>query len=395
MAIKRVDELELSGKRVFCRVDFNVPLDENRKVTDDTRIQRALPTIRHILEAGAKLVLGSHLGRPKGQVVDKLRMEPVGARLAELLGDKYQVVVTDEPSGDGVKKIVADMGDRDVVLLENLRFDPREKKNDPALSQAIADMVDVYVNDAFGTAHRAHASTAGVAGLVKEKAAGFLMMQEVDKLGRLLHDVDRPFLALLGGAKVSDKLGVLENLIGKVDALVIGGAMGNTFLKARGVDVGASRVEEDLLDTAKRVMASAEKANVDVLLASDVVVADGLDAPSGDEVSIDAIPSDKMALDIGSKSCDAFRERVLGARTIFWNGPMGVFEKEPFARGTMAVASAVADSEAFSVVGGGDSVAAVQKSGLSDKISHISTGGGASLELVEGKTLPGIAALEG
>ena len=394
MAIKRVDALDLKGKRVFVRVDFNVPLTDEGKVGDDTRIQRALPTLRHVLEAGGKLICASHLGRPKGAVVPGLRMEPVGARLRELLGDDYQVIVSDEITGDGVEKIISEMGPKDVVLLENLRFDPGEKKNDEAFAKGLAALCDVYVNDAFGAAHRAHASTTGIAAFVAERAAGFLMMQEVESLSRLLKNVERPFVALLGGAKVSDKLGVLENLLGKVDALLIGGAMANTFLKAQGAEVGASRVEEASLETAGRILAAAAAKGVTLRLPVDVVCAASLDASSGTVCDARKIEPGQMALDIGPRTQDSFSELLTGARSIFWNGPMGVFEKSPFAAGTMAMARAVAGSDAFSVVGGGDSVAAINASGLARRIDHISTGGGASLELVEGKTLPGIAALE-
>ncbi|PIE65885.1 MAG: phosphoglycerate kinase [Deltaproteobacteria bacterium] len=392
--VKRVDQLDLKGKRVFVRVDFNVPLDDEGRVTDDTRIRAALPTIKHVLEKGGKLICGSHLGRPKGQVVEKLRMVSVGARLAELLGDAHRVIVCDEPAGDGVKKVVADMKEGDVVLVENLRFNAGETKNNPEFAKQLAELADVYVNDAFGTAHRAHASTAGMVEHCAERAAGFLLMKEIDALGGLLKDVKRPFVALLGGAKVSDKLGVLENLLGRCDALLIGGAMANTFIKAAGGDVGASRVEEEKVETAKRIIKKAADAGVKLLLPQDAIVAESLDSASGSEAAADAIPAGQMALDIGVKSREAFTEVIAGARTIFWNGPMGVFEKEPFAGGTMAMAKAVAASEGFSVVGGGDSVAAVNASGLANNISHISTGGGASMELVEGKTLPGIAALE-
>lgn len=401
MGIKQIDEVDLAGKRVFCRVDFNVPLSKDGQVTDNTRIQAALPTIRHILERGGKPILASHLGRPDGKVVDKYRMEPVGAELARLLGESTggaegaRVLAADTPVGDGPRKLVADMRPGDVVLLENLRFDPGEEQNDDAFAKQLATLADVYVNDAFGTAHRAHASTVGMIAHVTEKAAGFLMFKEIDALGRLLGEVERPFVALLGGAKVSDKIAVLENLLTRVNALIIGGAMANTFLKARGADVGKSRVEDDKLDVARRVLQKAEKQGVDVLLPVDVVVADSIDAATGAVADAKAIPADKMALDIGPRTREAYRDRILRSSTIFWNGPMGVFEKDPFAAGTMAMADAVAASSSFSVVGGGDSVAAIMKSGLDREISHISTGGGASLEFVEGKTLPGIAALEG
>ncbi len=394
MAIKWVNELPLGGKKIFCRVDFNVPLDDQQRVTDDTRIRAALPTIKHILAQGARLICGSHLGRPKGKVVETLRMEPVGAKLAELLGGDHRVLVTDEPSGDGARQVVDQMREGDVVLLENLRFNPGEKKNDEAFAMEVASMAEGYVNDAFGTAHRAHASTAGVAALLPFKGGGFLIKKELEFLGLLLGEVGRPYAALLGGAKVSDKIGVLENLIPRVDLLLIGGAMANTFIKARGGDVGASRVEDDSLEAARRIIALAEKKGAELLLPSDVVAAAGLDATSGEVVAARAVPAGLMALDIGPKSRERFADKLRGAKTIFWNGPMGVFEKQPFAAGTLAVAEAVAGSDAVSVVGGGDSVSAVKKSGFADSISHISTGGGASLEFVQGKLLPGLAALE-
>lgn len=397
MAIKRIDELDLAGKRVFCRVDFNVPLGDDGEVADNTRIRAALPTIEHVLRCGGKPVLASHLGRPKGQVVPQLAMEPVGAELAQLLADRGlhgRILVADRPAGDGPRKLAADARPGEVVLLGNLRFDPGETNNDEAFARKLAGMADVYINDAFGTAHRAHASTAGMVPLVTEKAAGFLMMKEIEMLGRLLGDVDRPFVALLGGAKVSDKIGVLENLLNRVDALIIGGAMANTFIKARGGQVGSSLVEDDKLEVARRVMDKAAAKNVSLLLPVDVMVADSLDAPTAQLAQADAVPEGQMALDIGPQTRAAYQDKLSSSATVFWNGPMGVFEKAPFAEGTMAMARAVAESSAMSVVGGGDSVAAVNESGLADRISHISTGGGASLELIEGKTLPGIAALE-
>ncbi len=394
MAIKRVDQLDLANKKVFCRVDFNVPLDDQQRITDDTRIRKALPTIEHILGTGARLICASHLGRPKGKVVPELRMEPVGARLVELLGGDHRVLVTDEPGGDAARKVIEEARDGDVVLLENLRFNPGEKKNHEDFAEDLASLAEVYVNDAFGTAHRAHASTAGMVAHFAVKGAGFLMMDEVDKLGGLLGDVERPFVALLGGAKVSDKIAVLGSMIGRVDALLIGGAMANTFIKARGGDVGASKVEDDSLETARRLIDKAAAKGIDLLLPTDAIVADGLESTAAEVAPADQVPAGKMALDIGEETRAAFRERLLGAKTIFWNGPMGVFEKAPFAEGTMSTARAVAESDANSVVGGGDSVSAIKRSGVADQISHISTGGGASLELMGGKTLPGIAALE-
>jgi phosphoglycerate kinase len=394
MAIRWVDELSVGGKRIFCRVDFNVPLDEQQRVTDDTRIRAALPTVRHILEKGGMPICASHLGRPKGKVVPELRMEPVGARLAELLGGEHRVLVTDEPVGDGARGVVAGMREGDVVLLENLRFHPGESKNDAGFAKELAGLADGYINDAFGTAHRAHASTAGMVAHVSLKGAGFLMKKELEFLGRLLGEVERPYAALLGGAKVSDKIGVLENLLSRVNLLLVGGAMANTFVKARGGELGASKVEEDSVAAARKIIELAGQKGVELLLPVDVLAAASLDATEADVVPADKVPAGMMALDIGPQTRAAFADKLQGAKTIFWNGPMGVFEKATFAGGTLAAAEAVAASEALSVVGGGDSVSAVKKSGFADRISHISTGGGASLEFVEGKTLPGIAALE-
>jgi len=338
-------------------------------------------------------VVASHLGRPKGKPDPKYTMLPVGERLAELLGT--EVVLTDEPVGDGARKVVGDLKAGKVALLENLRFSTGEEANDEAFSRGLASYADVYVNDAFGTAHRAHASTVGMTKYVAAKGMGLLMEREVKFLGKLLGDVDRPFLAIIGGAKVSDKIGVLENLLGRVNQLVIGGAMANTFLKAKGGRLGRSLVEEDKLALARAFLKKAEEAEVDVLLPRDAIAAPGIKSESGKVVPASEIPEDLAALDIGPETARGFADAISRARTIFWNGPMGVFESEPFAAGTLAVAKAVAASTALSVVGGGDSVAALHKSGLASKITHISTGGGASLEFLEGKKLPGLAALEG
>ena len=393
MSIRKIDDLDVKGKRVFCRLDLNVPLTDDGRVSDDTRIQAALPTLKHLMGQGAKVIAASHLGRPKGKVVDDLRMEPVGARLAELL--ECDVKCTDDSVGDGVKKVVSDLRDGELVLLENLRFHPEEKKNDPDHCKKLAELCDLYVNDAFGTAHRAHASTAGLPALMEERAAGRLMFKEITFFTKLLESPKTPFVAVLGGAKVSDKIGVIKSLLDRVNVLLIGGAMANTFLAARGGAMGSSLVERDKLDVARDIMKAADARSVEVLVPTDLVVASGLDAPSGDVVEADAVPADGMALDIGPETCKAFEGRLEDAATVFWNGPMGVFERDAFAKGTVAVAKAVASSQALSVVGGGDSVAAIKKAGVSEKISHISTGGGASLEMMEGKTLPGIAALEG
>ncbi len=394
MPIKVVSDLPdsaIGARRVFVRVDLNVPLTPAGGVADDARIRACLPTIELLRKRDARIVLASHLGRPKG-VDPKLSLEPVAVRLAELLGT--EVRLADEVVGDGARKVVNDLRDGEIALLENLRFHPGEEANDEQLSRQLASYADTYVNDAFGTAHRAHASTVGMVKLVAERAAGLLMMKELEFLGRLLGDVERPFLAIVGGAKVSDKIAVLENLMSRVDGFVIGGAMANTFLKARGGSLGKSRVEEDKLAVARTFLRKAEERGCEVLLPVDVIAATGLDAPTGEVVSGSAVPGELMALDIGPAARTDFASRIAKARTIFWNGPMGVFEKKPFAEGTFSIARAVAANRGLTVVGGGDSVAAVEQSGVSDKISHISTGGGASLELLEGQILPGVAALE-
>jgi phosphoglycerate kinase len=393
MALKTISELDIAGRRVFIRVDFNVPLNSNGTVSDDTRIRESLPTIKHAIEKGARVVLASHLGRPKGTPDKKYSLEPVAARLAELLG--ADVSLTDEPVGDGARKVVNDLHAGAVALLENLRFSPGEEANDESFARTLASYTDVYVNDAFGTAHRAHASTVGITKFVADKGIGLLMEREVKFLGRLLGEVERPFVTIIGGAKVSDKIGVLENLLVRVDQLLIGGAMANTFLKAKGGKLGRSLAEDDKLPLARAFLRNAEEANVDVLLPRDVVAAAGTKSESGRVVQAMGVPEDLAALDIGPETARGFADAIARAKTIFWNGPMGVFESEPFAAGTLAVAEAVASARgALTVVGGGDSVAAIQKSGLADKITHISTGGGASLEFLEGKKLPGLAALE-
>jgi phosphoglycerate kinase len=389
--IKSISDLPIEGRRVFIRVDFNVPLTPARGVADDSRIRASLPTIQEAIKRGARVILASHLGRPKGPT-PTLSLEPVGVRLAELLGK--EVLLTDEAVGDGARKVVSDLRDGDVALLENLRFFPGEEANDDSFARQLASYADVYVNDAFGTAHRAHASTVGMIKYIAEKGAGLLMQKEVQFLGKLLGDVERPYLAVVGGAKVSDKIAVLENLLGRVNAFLIGGAMANTFLKAKGGNVGKSRVEEDKLAVARTFLKRAEDRSVEVLLPEDVIVAAGLDSTSATSARSNEVPSDLMALDIGPRAAAAFADRIGRARTVFWNGPMGVFEKKPFAAGTLAVAKAVASCRGLTVVGGGDSVAAVNEMGVAGDIKHISTGGGASLEFIEGKTLPGIAALE-
>jgi phosphoglycerate kinase len=394
--MKTLDALDLAGKRVFIRVDFNVPLDESGRITDDARIRAALPTIRFAVERRAKVILGSHLGRPKGKPEDrqKYSLLPVAERLNELL--EQDVIFADDCVGDGVKKQIRDMKEGQVLLLENLRFHPEEEKNDEAFARELASFADVWVNDAFGTAHRAHASTAGMARFVKEKAAGFLIQKEVEFLGKALGNPARPFVAIVGGAKVSDKIKVLESLIAKADSVCIGGAMAFTFLKAQGVAVGKSLVEEDKLELARQILDRAEAKHVDLLLPADHICGE---APKEDAkryvVNDRAIPDALMGLDIGPKTLDRYRQRILQAKTVFWNGPMGLFEQKPWAEGTFGVARAMAAAtQAVTIVGGGDSAAAVEQAGLVAKMTHVSTGGGASLEFIEGRVLPGIAVLE-
>jgi phosphoglycerate kinase len=394
--MKTIDALDLAGKRVFIRVDFNVPLDEQGKITDDARIRAALPTIQHAVKAKARVILASHLGRPKGKPEDrkKLTLDPAAERLSELLGQ--DVILADDCVGDGVKKAVKDLAPGQVILLENLRFHPEEEKNDENFARELASLADVWVNDAFGTAHRAHASTAGMAAFVKEKAAGFLIKKELDYLGKALGSPARPFVAIVGGAKVSDKIKVLENLLAKADAVCVGGAMAYTFLKAQGVEVGKSLVEADKLDLAKQILDRAAARKVDLLLPVDHVCgAEPKETAKRVVVNDRAIPADLMGLDIGPKTLDRYRQRILSAKTVFWNGPMGLFEQKPWAEGTYGVAKAMAESQATTVVGGGDSAAAVEEAGLVDEMTHVSTGGGASLEFIEGRELPGIKVLEG
>jgi phosphoglycerate kinase len=390
--IVHVQDLAVEGKRVFVRVDFNVPLTKDRQVADDARIRATLPTLRHLIERGARIVLGSHLGRPDGQAKPELSLEPVAARLAALL--ERDVVLADEPVGDGARKVVSDLRDGQLALLENLRFAAGEEENDEAFARQLASYCDVYVNDAFGTAHRAHASTAGMVKFVATKGAGFVMAKEIDFLSRLLGDVDRPYVAVLGGAKVSDKIEVLDALLDRVQAIVIGGAMANTFLEAQGKQLGKSKVERDKLPIARNFLRKASEHRVAIHLPTDVVVADGLDAAEGRAFGVDHIAADVMALDIGPMTIAAYREVLTAARTVFWNGPMGVFEKPAFSKGTFQIARALADNKlALTVVGGGDSAAAIAQAGLADQVSHVSTGGGASLEFIQGIDLPGIAAL--
>ncbi|MBU8683539.1 phosphoglycerate kinase [Bacillus haynesii] len=388
---KSVKDIDVKGRVVFCRVDFNVPMKDG-KVTDDTRIRAALPTIQYLTEQGAKVLLASHLGRPKGQVSEELRLTPVAARLGELIGK--EVKKADEAYGDAVKAQISEMKDGDILVLENVRFYPGEEKNDPELSKAFADLADVYVNDAFGAAHRAHASTAGIAEHLPA-VAGFLMEKELEVLGKALSNPERPFTAIIGGAKVKDKIGVIESLLEKVDNLIIGGGLAYTFVKALGHEVGKSLLEEDKIELAKSFMDRAKEKGVNFYMPTDVLVADDFSNDANTKiVPVSEIPSDWEALDIGEETRKTYADVIKNSKLVVWNGPMGVFEIDAFAKGTRAVAEALAEAkDTYSVIGGGDSAAAVEKFGLADKMSHISTGGGASLEFMEGKELPGVKAL--
>ena len=395
-----IKDLDLKAKRVFLRVDFNVPLDDSGHVMDDTRIVETLPTIEYAVGNHARLVLASHLGRPKGKPNPKMSLKPVAERLRNLLDERIgrgiNVGFAPDCIGMQAEEMASKLEKGHTVLLENLRFHPEEEANDERFSQELAKLADYYVNDAFGTAHRAHASTVGITKFVKKSAAGLLMQKELDYLGRALHHPGRPFIAILGGAKVSDKIPVIQNLIGKVDALLIGGGMAYTFLKARGMEVGNSLVEDEKLELALKLLDQAKARGTKFLLPLDHVVASKVAPDAKTHVVVDghAIPGRQMGLDIGPKTVELFSEQIEKATTILWNGPMGVFEQEAFAHGTYAVARAVAaNRSALSIVGGGDSVSAVHKAGVAEKISHISTGGGASLEFLEGKKLPGVEAL--
>lgn len=391
MAIRRVDQVELKGKRVFIRVDFNVPLNENNEINDDTRIVSSLPTIKFVCEAGGKAILASHLGRPKGKRDQRYSLAPVAERLSGLLGRNVPLAL--DCVGEEVGEQIKEMKPGNVLLLENLRFHPEEEKNEEAFSKALASLCDVYINDAFGAAHRAHASTDGMTWHLKTVAAGFLMMKEVESLEKALIRPEAPYVAILGGAKVSDKIGVIRNLIDKVTTLLIGGGMAYTFLKAKGFEVGRSLVEEDQIGLSLSLLETS-RGRVKFLLPVDHLAAERKDADANKKVVPNGrIPEAWICLDIGPETIQIFSEEIQSARTIFWNGPMGVFELEPFSQGTFAIARAIARSSAFSIVGGGDSVSAVNRAGVADHIGHISTGGGASLEFIEGRRLPGIEAL--
>ncbi|SFD95826.1 phosphoglycerate kinase [Lentibacillus persicus] len=387
---KTLHDLDLKDKRVFCRVDFNVPM-KNGEITDDTRIRAALPTIEYLKENGATVILASHLGRPKGEAVDELRLDPVAERLSELLGQ--EVVKTDAVYGKEVNEALSQVSDGDILLIENVRFEPGEEKNDPELSQAFADMADLYVNDAFGAAHRAHASTTGVAEKLPA-AAGFLMEKEIEVLTQALENPERPFTAIIGGAKVKDKISVIDHLLDKVDNLIIGGGLAYTFIKAQGYEIGKSLLEEDKLDMAKEFMQKANEKGVNFVMPEDAVVADDFSEDANTKiVNISEIPSDWEALDIGPETRKKYARIVNDSQLIIWNGPMGVFEYGAFAGGTKAVAESLAQTEGYTIIGGGDSAAAVEKFGLAGDMNHVSTGGGASLEFMEGKVLPGVKAL--
>jgi phosphoglycerate kinase len=390
-----IDDLQLNGKKVLVRVDFNVPLDENGKITDDIRIKAAMPTIVKIVKGNGKAILMSHLGRPKGKVNPKYSLKPAAERVSELLGKEVKLAL--DCKGEEVKKMVDEMKEGDVILLENLRFYAEEEKNDEGFAKSLAELGDIYVNDAFGTAHRAHASTEGVTRFISKSAAGYLMQKELDYLGNAVANPKKPFCAILGGAKISGKIDVINNLLDKVDTLIIGGGMAFTFFKAEGKEIGKSLLEEEKLPLAKELLEKIKTSKVKVLFPVDVVVADEFNNDSPAEtVSTDSIPAGKMGLDIGEKTIQLFRDEMMKAKTIVWNGPMGVFEMENFSKGTFRIAETLAEvteKGAITIIGGGDSAAAISKAGLEDKVSHVSTGGGASLEFLEGKELPGVSAL--
>ncbi len=395
MTKKTLKDMDFAGKRVLVRVDFNVPMakDGSGTIVDDARIRAALPTLQYLIDHQAKLILMSHLGRPKGEANPAFSLAPVAQRLGELLKKEVLFVPSDQVVDEQVKERLASLKEGQVALLENTRFHAEETKNGPAFSKELASLADLFVNDAFGTCHRAHASNVGVADLLPS-CLGFLVEKEVEIMGQALEDPARPFLAILGGAKVSDKIGVIENLLDKVDTILIGGGMAYTFLKSQGKEIGLSLLEEDKIELAASLLEKAREKGVEILLPVDGVVAEKLaEGVKTEVVSIDQIPKDQMALDIGPKTAERYRKEILQAKTVVWNGPMGVFEIPAFAEGTFAVAKALADSDAVSIVGGGDSASAVEQAGYKEKITHVSTGGGASLEFLEGKSLPGIAAI--
>lgn len=393
---KSVDDINVAGKKVLVRCDFNVPLKDGQ-ITDENRLVAALPTIKKLISDGGKVILCSHLGKPKGEPKPELSLAPVAVRLSELLGQEVKFAADDNVVGDNAKAAVAAMKDGEVVLLQNTRYRAEETKNGEAFSKDLASLCDVFVNDAFGTAHRAHCSNVGVTEYVDTAVVGYLMQKEIDFLGNAVNNPERPMVAILGGAKVADKLKVIDNLLEKCDTLIIGGGMAYTFLKAQGLEVGKSLVDDEKIDYCKEMMAKAEKLGKNLYLPIDTTVADGFPNPIDAEIEVsvvtaDAIPADKEGLDIGPATCEKFAEAVKTAKTVVWNGPMGVFENPILAKGTIAVAQALADTDATTIIGGGDSAAAVNQLGFADKMTHISTGGGASLEFLEGKDLPGVVA---
>lgn len=393
---KSVDDINVAGKKVLVRCDFNVPLKDGQ-ITDENRLVAALPTIKKLISDGGKVILCSHLGKPKGEPKPELSLAPVAVRLSELLGQEVKFAADDNVVGDNAKAAVAAMKDGEVVLLQNTRYRAEETKNGEAFSKNLASLCDVFVNDAFGTAHRAHCSNVGVTEYVDTAVVGYLMQKEIDFLGNAVNNPERPMVAILGGAKVADKLKVIDNLLEKCDTLIIGGGMAYTFLKAQGLEVGKSLVDDEKIDYCKEMMAKAEKLGKNLYLPIDTTVADGFPNPIDAEIEVsvvaaDAIPADKEGLDIGPATCEKFAEAVKTAKTVVWNGPMGVFENPILAKGTIAVAQALADTDATTIIGGGDSAAAVNQLGFADKMTHISTGGGASLEFLEGKDLPGVVA---
>ena len=392
--IRSIRDLPIENKRLFVRVDFNVPMEDGR-VTDDTRIREALPTIKHAMERGARVILASHLGRPKKGPDPMYSLVPAGEKLAELLG--AEVHVPEDCVGDAAKKVVYDLRDGQVCLLENLRFHPEEEKDDPAFAEQLKELCDVYVDDAFGSVHRAHASVHALPKIMRERGCGFLLEKEIGALGKLVLGPDKPYVAVLGGAKVSDKIAVVDALLQRVDALLVGGAMANTFLAALGKDMRNSLVEKDKLALARTIVETARDRGVALVLPVDAIVAKSTDSTAGEQCDVGALPEGTMMLDIGPQTVGMFSKHIAAAKTVFWNGPMGLFEKAPFAAGTFGVARALAVSAAFTVVGGGDSAAAVHAAGedIAQGMKHISTGGGASLELIEGKKLPGIEVLRG
>jgi len=391
--MKSINEVDIKGKRVLMRTDFNVPVDSNGVITDDTRIKAHIRTINYCLENNAKVILISHMGRPKGQRVEKLTLKPVAAVLSKLLG--REVIFVDDCIGDDVEKAVAAMKDKDVILLENLRFHIGDEKNDPEFAKALARLCDVYIDDAFAVSHRKAASNVAITEFVKVSAAGFVLKDEIDYFNKAMSKPERPLAAIIGGAKVSDKIGVLENLVDTVDKLIIGGGMAFTFLKALGNEVGKSICEHEMVDKAKEIMDKAKTRHVTIYLPLDCVVADKAAADAQTKICrVDEIPVDYMGLDIGPATIAVFSDALKDVKTVVWNGPMGMFELEPFSKGTFALAKAVGESSALSIIGGGDTDSAVHKAGVSSKVSYISTGGGAFLELLEGKTMPAVAALE-